>query len=187
MIETISKRKVRITNRNNGTTGYKLQNGVTRNFAIGQSMVVDFDELELLQNARGGDYLLKNYFIIQDDDVIEELNMEVEPEYKYTEKEIAFLLAEGTLDQLEDALTFAPVGVIEIIKDMAVKTELPDTRKRKLITEKTGFNIDNAIRVRTIMNAESTPTEEDASTKRKAEPVKVEDKPTRKTNGIKIK
>ena len=45
----------------------------------------------------------------------------VEPEYFYTEKEVKELLTNGSLEQLEDTLNFAPEGVIELIKTMPVK------------------------------------------------------------------
>ena len=123
-----------VTNRNNGYTGYQIPDtGVSRNFAPGESKRISKEELMQLSYIEGGEYLLKNYLIVNNDKTLEELNISVQPEYYYTEEEIKELLTTGSLDQLEDTLNFAPDGVIEIIKDMAVKTELPDTRKRKMI------------------------------------------------------
>ena len=164
---------VKITNRNAGWTGYTIPDTkVTRNFAPKETKSVPLDELKQLQYVAGGDYLLKHCFVINDRDARSALNMEdQEPEYFYTETEIKTLLETGTLDQLEDCLNFAPEGVIDIIKQMAVKTELPDTRKRKMISEKTGFNIDNAIMVNTIMNENSEPIVEESGKTRKAAPI----------------
>ena len=69
---------------------------------------------------------------------------------------------------------------------MAVKTELPDTRKRKMISEKTGFNIDNAIRVNEVMAEDQIKDEHSEQIERKASPINVEsDTPQRKAAPIK--
>lgn len=176
-----------VTNRNNGYTGYQIPDtGVRRNFAPGESKRISKEELMQLSYIEGGEYLLKNYLIVNNDKTLEELNISVQPEYYYTEEEIKELLTTGSLDQLEDTLNFAPDGVIEIIKDMAVKTELPDTRKRKMISEKTGFNIDNAIRVNEVMAEDQIKDEHNEPIERKASPINVEsDTPQRKAAPIK--
>lgn len=176
-----------VTNRNNGYTGYQIPDtGVRRNFAPGESKRISKEELMQLSYIEGGEYLLKNYLIVNNDKTLEELNISVQPEYYYTEEEIKELLTTGSLDQLEDTLNFAPDGVIEIIKDMAVKTELPDTRKRKMISEKTGFNIDNAIRVNEVMAEDQIKDEHSEPIERKASPINVEsDTPQRKAAPIK--
>ena len=176
-----------VTNRNNGYTGYQIPDtGVSSNFAQGESKRIYKEELMQLSYIEGGEYLLKNYLIVNNDKTLEELNISVQPEYYYTEEEIKELLTTGSLDQLEDTLNFAPDGVIEIIKDMAVKTELPDTRKRKMISEKTGFNIDNAIRVNEVMAEDQIKDEHSEPIERKASPINVEsDTPQRKAAPIK--
>ena len=58
---------------------------------------------------------------------------------------------------------------IDLIKDIAIKTELPDMRKRKLIFEKTGFSVDNAIKVNEILEDNGEKAAEPAEApKRKA-------------------
>ena len=183
--ETKISKKVKVTNRNNGFTGYHLQNGTDRIFSRGQSMMISLEELDLLQNTPGGDYIIKNLLIIEDKDVLDELNVVTEPEYFYTEAEVNELLNNGSLDQLEDCLNFAPEGVIELIKTLAVKNQLPDTKKRDLITKKTGFNIDNAINVNKIMNVDSEKKEDAAAPTRKAEPIIKNSAPTRKAEPVK--
>lgn len=182
---------VTVRNRNRGTTCYTLPNGIKREFAPGQSRQIDVNELKELAMAPGGEYALLNYFIINDKDALSALQIETEPEYFYTEAEVKKLLTEGSLDQLEDCLNFAPEGVIELIKKISVEMELPDMRKRKLITSKIGFNIDNAITVNEIMNEDDNKINEkiekpvrkaqviNATPTRKAEPVEVKSKYTR--------
>lgn len=181
---------IKVKNRNSAWTCYSIPDkNVTRSFAPGEEKIVELDEIKQLQWREGSRYLLENCLLINDKSALEALNMEdVEPEYFYTEAEIKELLSNGTLAQLEDCLNFAPEGVIELIKDIAVKTELPDTRKRKMISEKTGLNIDNAIMVNTIMNEETEAPVEEKKVTRKAAPIETKKaEPTRKASPIKNK
>jgi hypothetical protein len=94
--------------------------------------------------------------------------MEVEPEYFYDENTIKeLLLASDNIDAFEDFLNFAPNGAIELAKTIAVKEQIPDVRKRNMLSKKTGLNISNAIMVNEIMNAEEEKKAEEAP-KRKA-------------------
>lgn len=171
---------VTVTNRNNGTTGYTLQNGVRRQFQIGQSRKVDLEELRELAAIPGGEYILQNYLIINDKTALDYLNIAPEPEYFYTEKEIKELLLNGTLDQFEDCLNFAPQGVIDLVKSMAIDLKLPDVRKRELIFEKTGFNVTNALNVNAVLDAENEKPVDKPKAERKAQPITAVTEPTRK-------
>ena len=42
-------------------------------------------------------------------------------------------------------VAFAPSGVVDLVKDVAVEIELNDVKKRDAILNKTGFNVTNAI------------------------------------------
>lgn len=174
---TSTKTVVEVKNRNNGFTGYTIPDrGITRNFNIGETKKIDIEELQALSYVPGGEYLLRNYLIIGDSTALDYLNIPTEPEYFYTEKEIEILLLKGTLDQLEDCLNFAPQGVIDLVKDMSVKLAIPDTNKRKLIFEKTGYSVDNAIKTNEILAAEDAEPakEEKTTTGRKAAPIAAE-------------
>ena len=167
---TTTKQYVTVTNRNNGTTGYTLTNGFRRQFAIGQSKDVDI--------ADGGEYILQNYLVIEDQAALSYLNLHTEPEYFYTEKEIKELLLQGSLEQLEDCLNFAPEGVLDLIQSIAIDIKLPDVRKRDLIFKKTGFNISNALMVNQVLEGDNAQVVEEKKT-RKAAPIKTA--PERKT------
>ena len=176
---------VTVTNRNNGTTGYTLQNGVRRQFQIGQSRKVDLEELRELAAIPGGEYILQNYLIINDKTALDYLNIAPEPEYFYTEREIKELLLNGTLDQFEDCLNFAPQGVIDLVKSMAIDLKLPDVRKRELIFEKTGFNVTNALNVNAVLDAESEKPVDKPKVGRKAQPITAVTESTRKADAQK--
>ena len=61
---------VEVTNRNNGYTGYYIPDtNRKRNFAPGETKKIDLEELIQLSYIDGGEYLLKNYFIIDNEEV----------------------------------------------------------------------------------------------------------------------
>ena len=178
--------RVELYNRNNGVTGYTIaEKGIRRQFAPGETKKITMEELTLLSYQEGGRYLLDNLFIIKNKEALDQLGMEVELEYNYTKKDVKRILLspeKDSIDELTDLLNFAPEGVIEIAKDIAVNEEIPDSRKRQLITDKTGFNIDGAIQLRKKL---AEPTEEELKAKAAAAAeaaAKAVEKPTRRVN-----
>lgn len=181
-----NEKMVRITNRARSVVGYDIPDmgNLHRNFAPGETKTISMDELRSLSWTPGGDYLLKHCFILADEEAVTELVGEhVEPEYYYGANEIKTLLTTGSLDQLKDCLDFAPDGVKEMIKDMAVKMELNDVRKRDAIKTKLGFDVTKAIEINH-MSKESAPEEEKKSTRRAAPVEKVASTPSRRTTPI---
>ena len=63
-----------------------------------------------------------------------------------SEADIVKLLREGSLDSFLDALDFAPRAVIDVIKKFSVELPLLDPSKRKALKEKTGFDVEAAIK-----------------------------------------
>lgn len=140
------KDTVKVLNRFLGQTTYIIPElHVRRTFQRGAEQEVPFKELQYLKYQAGGEEMLRNILMIKDAEALEKLVGEVEPEYHYTEKDIENLLLNGSLEQLEDALDFAPLGVIELIKEKAVSLKISDINKRDAITKKTEFNITKAI------------------------------------------
>ena len=183
---------ITVRNRNNGTTGYTLADGAkeTRLWAENEIKKITFAELKRVSYLPGGAELLRDYLVIEDPAAIEALNVGIDiqeqPEYLYTENEIRDLLFNGSLDELKDFLDFSPDGGIEIAKQIAVNEELPDMRKRKIISEATGFNINTAIEINDMMKDNSIA--EDAAPKKQrrvakeTEAAPAPEKPTRRTN-----
>ena len=152
---------VSVRNRDNGSVSYMLDNGRDyRLYEPGEVKKIPFSELKMLSYKYGGKVLLEDCLVIEDKEALDALNMTVEPEYFYTKEQIRDILFNGSIDAFADFLDFAPEGAIDIAKDLAVKEQVPDTRKRKMLSEKTGLNIDNAIKVNEIMDAEDESTEE---------------------------
>lgn len=140
--------KVKIKNRTgNGTVGYIIPDmgNLKRVFSDGEEKIVTYEEIRKLSYVPGGDMILKDYLIIEDKDVLKELNYSPEPEYFYNKEDIIKLMQTGSLDEFLDCLDFAPEGVKESIKNIAVELPLNDVAKRQAIQEKLGFNVTSAI------------------------------------------
>ena len=173
---------IKVKNRDNGTVGYTIPDlgNLHRSFQVGETKEVTMDELRKLSYIPGGEVLLRDCLLIENDEAIAELLGSVEPEYKYTEEDIRYILEKGSMDEFLDCLDFAPKGVIDIIKDLAVKTKLNDVAKREQILKKTGFNVSKAIQLE-----EETETEEEKKADekvRRTTPVKTEEE--RRSNPV---
>lgn len=158
--------KVKVTNRIAGYVTYnvpEMQN-LSRTFTSKETKIVDFEELRRLMYVPGGQGILEKYLIIEDKDVLKELGLAVEPEYFYNEEEIKNLFVNGTLDEFLDCLDFAPDGVLDTIKYLAVNMPLNDVAKRQAILDKTGFDVTRAIE----LQKDDEPKEEAPKAKRRA-------------------
>lgn len=135
-----------VKNRSSSMVVYKIpETNLRREFAPGEVKKIPFGELEKLTYQPGGRELIENFLQIIEQDVTDTLNVKREPEYNMSEAEIKELLLNGSLDEFLDALDFAPIGVIDLIKTMAVQLPLGDMAKRKALKDKTGFDLDKAL------------------------------------------
>lgn len=170
----MNETKVIVKNRTNSVAGYKVPDlGVRRIFQPGEKKEISMEELRKLSYVPGGMYLLQNQFIIENKEAVNELLYNVEPEYFYSDEEIIKLFKKGTLAQFLDCLDFAPEGVIDSIKQLAVSTKLNDVQKRQAILEKTGFDVTKAIEIE---EAEKEPDDAAKPSRRASTPDLTEDK-----------
>ena len=140
---------VKVQNRDNGSVGYTIPdlNNLHRTYQPNETKNITMDELRKLSYVPGGMEILRNYLVILDEEAREEILSDVEPEYYLTKDGVKQLLLEGSLDALLDCLDFAPSGVVDLVKDVAVEIELNDVKKRDAILNKTGFNVTSAINI----------------------------------------
>lgn len=131
------------------------------------------EELQELTYIPGGRKLINKYLLVQDKEVCDFLGLEIEPEYFYTEAEVRKLLKEGTIEQLIDCLEFAPEGVIELIKKIAIEEKLDSTIKRQIISDTLKINLDAMIRNNELSKIE-TETKEEETKKRRSAPITTE-------------
>lgn len=155
---------VKITNRDSGRVGYSIPElgNLHRVFATGETKEVTMDELRKLSWLPGGARMLEKYFILDNEEAIKELVSNVEPEYYYTEEDVKKLLLTGSLNELLDCLDFAPEGVINLVKKLAVNLKINDIQKRQAILDKTGFNVNTAVMIN-----EETSDENEEETKQR--------------------
>ena len=181
--------EIKVTNRDNGVVGYEIPDmgNLHRRFAAGETKTLTYEELEKLSWIPGGQYILKNLLKIDNEEAIAQLIGVVEPEYNYGIEEVKLLLSpQGSLDQLKDALQYGPNGVVELIKSIAVESELNDVSKRAAILEATGFDVTRAIEI----NHESKEEIKDATTTntgRRTTPITAKTPQGRKANPVIIK
>ena len=137
----------RVKNRGASTVVYRIPDkGIRREFKPGQVMAISAEELEELTFQPGGTVILSQFLQILDMEGINATHIKTEPEYHMSEADIAALIQTGSLDAFLDALDFAPIGVIDLIKKMSVDIPLVDIPKRKALKEKTGFDVEAALK-----------------------------------------
>lgn len=182
----MDKNKVyNVKNRSSSMVVYSIpEDGIRREFAPGETKRITFGELEKLTYQSGGKIVLNSYLQVTDAEVQDELNIHVEPEYFMDEAQVVNLLKNGSLDEFLDCLDFAPVGVIDLVKDISTKLPLTDYEKRKALKDKLGFDIDKAI---SNIEAEKADDGEEAfhevGKTRRVQPAEKVDAPARRTAG----
>ena len=138
--------KYNVKNRSASTVVYRIpESNLRREFAPGEIKQIPFGELEKLTYQQGGREMLEQFLQIVDEAVTSDLNVHREVEYDMSEAQVRDLLLRGSLDAFLDALDFAPLGVIDLIKSMSVSLPLTDLNKRKALKDKTGFDVDKAL------------------------------------------
>ena len=146
----LDTQKIQVANRTGGTLGYVIpeMNNLKRFFLDGETKSIEMGELRKLSWTPGGKTMIEQCLLIKDKDVVNELlNGEVEPEYYLSDKEVENLLIHGSLDELKDAIDFAPEGVVSLIKRISVDIKLNDMDKRNAILDMTNFDVTKAIEV----------------------------------------
>lgn len=182
----MDKNKVyNVKNRSSSMVVYSIpEDGIRREFAPGETKRITFGELEKLTYQSGGKIVLNSYLQVTDAEVQDELNIHAEPEYFMDEAQVVNLLKNGSLDEFLDCLDFAPVGVIDLVKDISTKLPLTDYEKRKALKDKLGFDIDKAI---SNIEAEKADDGEEAfhevGKTRRVQPAETADAPARRTAG----
>jgi hypothetical protein len=76
----------------------------------------------------------------------------------------------GSLDQFLDVLDFAPDGVIDLIKRMAISMPLMDMNKRDALKKKTGLDVDKALANIRAEKEDDKPNIDDTPKQRRVQP-----------------
>ena len=158
---------VDVTNLSGSPVVYRVPElNVRRVFNKGETKKVAVKELRALEYLPGGNVLIREYLSIANDELLQEFGIIPEPEYHWTEKDVRELLLTGSLARLQDCLDYAPVGVIEQVKDLAVSLQINDMSKRQAILDATGLNVTKAIEINQISKEETEAPEPKTKTRR---------------------
>lgn len=156
--------KFNVKNRSASMVIYSIpEDGIRREFAPSETKVISREELDKLTYQAGGRELMANFLQIQNVELREELGIHAEPEYDYSEEQIVDLILKGSLDAFLDCLDFAPIGIIDLIKEMAVMLPMTDMRKAEALKEKTGFDLVVALKNKEAEEAEDNEGKEPES------------------------
>lgn len=139
--------KIKVTNRSNGSVILKIpEMNIRREFYKKETKNIPYEQLEAIASQPGGRELIYNYLYIEDEKVIRELlNIKEEPEYWLTEDKVPTWMNTCSLNEFIDALNFAPQGIKDIIKKLAVSLPLNDVAKREAIKTQLHFDVTKAI------------------------------------------
>lgn len=113
-----------------------------------QERKISAGELRGLHYTSGGETLLHEYLCVKNNDLRAEFNIPKDQiEYDWELKDIKHLLLDNDalIESLQDALDFAPEGIREMIIDYAVIWKIPDTNRRRVISQMTGIDINKQI------------------------------------------
>lgn len=140
-------KQYKVTNRSSSLVFYSIpEQHITRRFTVGETKLIDIEELTALSYQPGGSALIRDYLYIADVEVAEEFSGKLEPEYHLDREGVKALILTGSLDEFLDCLDFAPAGVIEMIKTLSVELPMSDANKARALKEKTGFDAFVAIK-----------------------------------------
>ena len=144
----MADRVFNVKNRSAGIVVYRIpEDGIRREFAPGETKRIAYSELEKLSYQSGGTQLIAQYLQVQSDEALDELAVHREPEYKMSEQDVVNLIkGSDNVDEFLDCLDFAPDGIIDLIRTLAVKLPMENTAKKKALKEKTGFDVDAALK-----------------------------------------
>lgn len=170
-----------VKNRSASMVVYRIpEKNIHREFAPGEVKTIPYEELGALTFQKGGRELMNGFLQIQSQEVRNDLSMRTELEYDMSEKDIIKLIQEDSLDAFLDALDFAPVGVIDLIKTFSIQLPMNDMEKRRALKNKTGFDVTAAI-----ANIEKEKEEDEttpaAPAGRRVQPSPSTDAPARRT------
>lgn len=182
-----SKKMFLVKNRSASRVLYQIPSmNIRREFAPGETMKISYDELVKFMYEPGAKKLMVNFLQIQEEQLLKEFNMPVQPEYYLSEQQIKDLLLTGSMDAFLDCLDFAPEGVLQLVKNFAVSLPLTDYEKRKALKEKTGFDVDKALVNKEAEVAESKESEVFTPITNSTERPKAVAPVTRRTSGAAI-
>lgn len=139
--------EIKVTNRSNASVVLRVPElNYRREFGKQETKYIPYEKIEAAISQEGGKELFYNYLFIEDKDVLNRLlGIQEEPEYWLKEEDIPNWLVSCSLNEFTDALNFAPDGIKDIIKSLAVSLPLNDMSKRDAIKTILHFDVTKVI------------------------------------------
>lgn len=140
---------VRVRNLTDQTVAFIIAETRTRRIFRGfESKELTAGELRQLWYMPGGSHLLQDYLCVENKDLAAEFGVSDDlftHEYSWTLNDVKRVLLSGSMDELADALDFAPQGIVDTIISQAVILSIPDMNKQRMITKMTGHDVTKMI------------------------------------------
>ena len=161
--------QIEVVNMTDHKVGYNLTDeNIHRTLQPNEHRKILAGELRKLNYQKGGHILLTDFLSVKNEELAKEfgINTDEQIEYNWTPEDVDRVLNEGTYDELMDAMDFAPEGIKQRLAKRAVELKISDSNKRKIITEKSPYDIDAQIKNVEAATADAAPTTEEPKKRR---------------------
>lgn len=138
---------IKVFNRSTGNVCYNLPElNVRRVFNLGETKVIEEEELEALSQTDGGLSILQNMLLVDSKEWVN-AHWDAPIEYWWRPEKIRESLLNDDIELFSETLDYAPEGVIDFIKMFAWQIPLSDLNKIQALKDKTGFDTLAAVSV----------------------------------------
>ena len=144
---------------------------VRRELPAGGSIKVTAGEIREMMYDKGCADILRNYVQICNKSLALEVGVSedsYENEYNWTFTDIKNCLLNGSIEELADAMDFAPDGIKEAILTEAINLEIPDVRKRDIISKAMNRDVSGMIINKRKIEEDNEPAEKNKTATRRA-------------------
>ena len=144
---------------------------VRRELPAGGSIKVTAGEIREMMYDKGCVDILRNYVQICNKPLALEVGVSedsYENEYNWTLADIKNCLLNGSIEQLADAMDFAPDGIKESLLTEAINLEIPDVRKREIISKAMNRDVSGMIVNKHKIEEDKEPVEKTKTATRRA-------------------
>ena len=144
---------------------------VRREMPAGGSIKVTAGEIREMMYDKGCVDILRNYVQICNKTLALEVGVSEDSfdnEYNWTVQDIQNCLLKGSIEELQDAMDFAPDGIKESLLTEAVNLEIPDVRKRDIISKAMQRDVSGMIDNKHKIEEDNTTEEKKTTTRRAA-------------------
>lgn len=138
--------------------GYKIEeDNIRRQFSPYEIKNIKAGELRKLNYTRGGHIMLTEYLSVMNRELAKEFGVDddsYDNEYNWDVQKVDSVLIQEPIEVLQDALDFAPNGIVELIKDRAIALKIDSMDKRLAISKAIGVDLGGMIDIQQMKEEE---------------------------------